>query len=84
MTELIEAGAPCTKVVGSRHVVLNNAKKFEQVQKQFQSLWPTIPFPKGGHRLKTEEEAHLWKEEKMIQRSLDRRNETTSLPPAKS
>lgn len=57
MNELIEAGDPRTKVVGRRHVVLSNPKKFEQVQKQFQSLWPTLPFPKGVHRFKTEEKA---------------------------
>ena len=35
MNELIEAGDPRAKVVGRRHLVLSNAKKFEQVQNQF-------------------------------------------------
>ena len=30
MNELIEAGDPRTKVVGRRHVVLSNPKKFEK------------------------------------------------------
>jgi hypothetical protein len=84
MNELIEAGDPRTKVVGKRHVPLSNAEKFAQVQKQFRQQWPTLPFPKGVHRFKTEEEAHQWKEKKMLQRSQDRRNEMTSSPSVES
>jgi hypothetical protein len=84
MNDLIDAGDPRTKVVGRRYRVLSNEEKFHLAQSQFTDLWPTLPFPKGVHRFKTEEEAHQWKETRMIQRSLDRRNAQTSSEPAGS
>jgi hypothetical protein len=86
MNELIESGDPRAKVVGKRRMPLAGTTaalaRFDQIQHSVGRMWKTLPFPKGVHRFKTEEEFDSWKTSLMIRQSPARRTPTTFSPSA--
>jgi hypothetical protein len=82
MNELIESGDPRAKVVGKRRVPAAGTAaalaRFDQIQHSVHQMWKTLPFPKGVHRFKTEEEFDSWKTSLMMRQSPARRTPATS------
>jgi hypothetical protein len=81
MNELIESGDPRAKVVGKRRMPMAGAAdelaRFDRIQHSVGRMWKSLPFPKGVHRFKTEEEFDTWKTSLMMRQSPARRTPTT-------
>lgn len=73
MNELIESGDPRAKVVGRQRPTASNQVRFDQLQEMVNRSWKGLPFPKGVHRFKTEEEFESWKSQLMMRQSPARR-----------
>ncbi|OYV05127.1 MAG: hypothetical protein CFE26_13235 [Verrucomicrobiales bacterium VVV1] len=73
MNELIESGDPRAKVVGRQRSPVSNGVRFDQLQEMVNRSWKGLPFPKGVHRFKTEEEFESWKSQLMMRQSPARR-----------
>ena len=88
MNELIESGDPRAKVVGKRRMPEAGSAEacveLDKLQRMIGRLWHGLPFPKGVHRFKTEEEFDPWTTTLMIRNSPGRRSLKTSLKSAGS
>ena len=82
MNERINSGEPLTKVVGKRRMPTAGSpasiKRFDALQSLTGRLMNGMPYPKGVHRFRTEEEFEAWRMNLMIKNSPARRAAKTS------
>jgi hypothetical protein len=77
VNELIESGDPRAKVVGKRRPAESHPRQFDILQEMVNRTWKGLPFPKGVHRFKTEEEFDQWRTRLLIRNSPARRTSAT-------
>ncbi len=73
MNEVIESDDPRAKVIGRHRPPVSSYARFDQLQEMVNRSWKGLPFPKGVHRFKTEEEFESWKSHLMMRHSPARR-----------
>ena len=77
MNELIESDDPRAKVVGKPRQPasgdFSDWSRFDRLQKNFQVLWGTLPYPRGVYRFKSLEEFDQWKTNLMMRNAPGRR-----------
>jgi hypothetical protein len=88
MNELIESGDPRAKVVGKRRMPkagsADSCAQLDQIQRMVGRMWHGLPFPKGVHRFKSEEELDQWTTTLMMRNSPGRLSPKTSSKSAES